>query len=258
MTADGDRLLRRTFVRRVEWQATCASTNDLALDRAAQDDGPWPLLIWAGEQTAGRGRGANRWWSAPGALTFSLVLEPGDALPPRRWPLASLTAGLSVCDALRGITGDERFGLKWPNDVYCERKKVCGILIESPARRGDRLVFGVGINVNNAFRDAPADVRERATSLADATGREFALVDVLERVLNELAANLARLAAAPETLHPRWEPRCILTGRTVTLEAGAKRVTGACCGLGPDGELLVATDAGIERFYAGVVAQIAW
>src|SRR6266496_612813 len=73
---DGNHIRRNTCVNHVEYHATLPSTNDRALVLAQQPELKTPYLIVAGEQTTGRGRGANRWWSQPGALTFSLVLDP--------------------------------------------------------------------------------------------------------------------------------------------------------------------------------------
>ncbi|MGQ0635586.1 MAG: biotin--[acetyl-CoA-carboxylase] ligase [Planctomycetaceae bacterium] len=73
---DLDRLRGHPFIGRVDWHSTIASTNDRALALAAGDTLDTPLLVLADEQTAGRGRGSNSWWSARGALTFSLVLAP--------------------------------------------------------------------------------------------------------------------------------------------------------------------------------------
>src|SRR5438128_356066 len=90
-----------TFVRKFEFYESLPSTNDLALERVRQSDLELPLLILADEQTAGRGRGSNRWWSSSGALTFSLILEPSQfGIPQAAWPRIALTAGLSVCELL--------------------------------------------------------------------------------------------------------------------------------------------------------------
>src|SRR5438034_451345 len=99
---------------------------------------------------AGRGRGTNRWWSADGALTFSLVLEaPQERLPMSRWPQVALVAGVAVCEALERMAPRAEMRVKWPNDVYLAGRKICGILSESVPARRDRIVVGIGVNVNN-------------------------------------------------------------------------------------------------------------
>ena len=100
----------------------------------------------ADQQRAGRGRAQNRWWSAPGSLTFSLVVDGHDwNLSARSWPRISLGTSLAVSDVLRWIVPTENVQLKWPNDVFVRSKKVCGILVESSPQCPSFLVIGVGI-----------------------------------------------------------------------------------------------------------------
>ena len=68
-------------------------------------------------QTSGRGRGANRWWSTTGSLTFSLLIDLGEV--PVEWTARlSLTVGLAICQAVERLAPVADVGLKWPNDVY--------------------------------------------------------------------------------------------------------------------------------------------
>ena len=87
---DLPRLLAETFVRRLEFHEELPSTNDLALRLAGDESSETPLLVLANRQTAGRGRGVNRWWSNDGALTFTLVGDFVDPQSPQRWPQISL------------------------------------------------------------------------------------------------------------------------------------------------------------------------
>src|SRR5438093_8998371 len=91
------------LVARIDYHESIGSTSDRAMELGALDEAELPLLVLAERQTAGRGRGTNRWWSDEGALTFSLVLEAShQRLPPTRWPQVALMAGLAVCEALPG------------------------------------------------------------------------------------------------------------------------------------------------------------
>src|SRR3954464_8307789 len=99
---DVRRLKLESIARSVEYFDVLPSTNDLAMGMAPDPRTEAPALLVAGEQTAGRGRGTNQWWSAKGALTFSVVINVGDyQLPSQRWPCVALTAALSVCDVLQ-------------------------------------------------------------------------------------------------------------------------------------------------------------
>jgi biotin-(acetyl-CoA carboxylase) ligase len=145
------RLSASGLVAGIDFHESLGSTSDRALGLAAEGAIALPHLVLAQRQTAGRGRGANRWWAADGALTFSLVLAaPPDRLPPDRWPQVALVAGLAVCDALRSLAPAAELRVKWPNDVFLAGRKVCGILSESVPGWRDRLVVGIGVNVNNS------------------------------------------------------------------------------------------------------------
>ena len=85
-TADLARIQSETYLRAVEYHRQLPSTNDLALELAPRDDVELPLLVLTEQQTAGRGRGENQWWSSAGTLTFSLLIEAeANGLRPDRW-----------------------------------------------------------------------------------------------------------------------------------------------------------------------------
>ena len=243
-----------SFVRQIEFHLQLPSTNDLALELAAGDDFDTPLLVLTERQTAGRGRGNNRWWATSGALTFSLLLDlPHSKQSVSQGPLVSLTVGLAVCDALRELLPQYDFGLKWPNDVMLSGRKVCGILVEvSPPR----LVVGVGINVNNSIRVAPGELQAIATSLFDITGNDFDPADVLIRVLAQCQLRLKRLSDGEGGLADDWQPLCALRGRTVHLLTGTRTTVGLCDGIDSNGALILKTESGIEKVVAGVVTRI--
>jgi BirA family biotin operon repressor/biotin-[acetyl-CoA-carboxylase] ligase len=253
------RIEAETFVAEVAYRQQLPSTNDWALELAREGGHRLPLLVLASQQTQGRGRGANRWWSAAGALTFSLLLDTRQVLPaPAALPQLSLVAALSVCQALASLVPGGEVRLKWPNDVLLGRRKVCGILVESPARPPDRCVVGIGINVNNALSEAPAEVRQRAVSLADATGERWDLTDVLVGALRQLDIRLADLAAGRLRLSDAARPWCVLTGKRIAVATGKRRVEGVCAGIDDGGALRIRTRESEQRLFSGVVESILW
>ena len=236
----------------LEFQPEVASTNDWALSLAGDEQRRWPLLVLTERQTSGRGRGANRWWSSAGTLTFSLVVDAAAwQLSSERWPQIALATGLAVCEALQGLYPPGVFGLKWPNDVYLASRKLCGILVEAPAHRG-RVVIGVGINVNNSFATAPAEVQQTATSLHDTAGAEFDLNEALIAVVRQMLLRLADLSGG-QTLAVDFSRYCLLRGCTVQVETGRQMVPGRCQGIDDEGRLLVHTPAGLQRIVSGTV-----
>jgi hypothetical protein len=143
--ADIERVLTETFIEQVDYHQEIGSTNNRALQLAKEPISAARLLVLADEQTAGRGRGANSWWTANGALTCSVLLRAeAILLPPSRWPQPALVVGLAVADAIEDCLGDSAaVALKWPNDVYLCNRKVCGILVETADGQNPRLILGV-------------------------------------------------------------------------------------------------------------------
>jgi BirA family transcriptional regulator, biotin operon repressor / biotin---[acetyl-CoA-carboxylase] ligase len=251
---DLERIREETFVRGIEYREETRSTNDLALWLARSTQVDLPLLVLAERQMAGRGRGIHRWWSAPGALTFSLLVEIDPVrLSRERAPLISLMTALAVGDALQDVAPEIPVGLKWPNDVLIGSRKVAGILIERPPQSAGRQVIGIGLNVNNSFAAAPAELQALVVSLADAAQRAMDRTAVLVQVLRRLAAGLDLLIAGRWNLRDRWAPRCVLSGRAVQVGDGPHAVRGVCQGLDEHGALLVQTPAGLARSWSGSV-----
>jgi BirA family biotin operon repressor/biotin-[acetyl-CoA-carboxylase] ligase len=206
------------------------STSTRARELAAAG-APHGTLVTAAEQSAGRGR-QGRSWAAPAgrSLLCSVVIRD----PP---PLLSLLAGVATAEAV----GPEA-RLKWPNDVYLERRKVAGILVEGRPQEGWGII-GVGVNVAVAPEAFPRELADRAGTLG--LGPE-----AIEPLLGRLLAGLERWLVAPTAeMLDAVRARDALLGQTVTWAGGTAR--GA--GIDEHGRLLVDTDAGRQALNAGEV-----
>ncbi len=252
---DTERVLHETFVVRIEHHATLRSTNDRAIQAAAEGDHELPLLILADEQTAGRGRGANRWWTGGGGLAMSLLLGPRQLSAPlrSRAPLAALAAAVAVAESVAPLLPDHQVGLAWPNDVLVGPRKLSGILIEALA--DGRHVVGIGINTNNSLADAPPELRKQAATLRDLTGRPQDQTQLLISLLGHLQRNFAGLACDGPRIAARANALCLQQGRTLRVQQGRRLLTGVCRGIAPDGALRLKTAAGEELLYSGVLQQ---
>jgi len=269
---DVRRLKSESFARFVEYFEVIPSTNDLAMRLAPDTRTETPALLVAGTQTAGRGRGSNQWWSTSGSLTFSVVIDVDDyQLPSRLWPCVALTAALSICEVLRDLIETTQpalksagmttpsVGLKWPNDVWLDGKKIGGILVEVPLCRpptAPRLVVGIGLNINNSIVESPEAVRSVGTSLCDVIGQRCDLTDVLLALLNRFHANVRALGQNDARLRAKWQSLCVLRGRRVGIALVDTTASGMCQGIQPDGSLLLETSAGYQKIYAGTVQSI--
>ena len=253
MNGDFSSLLAAGWVQTVDCFDELGSTNDYAI-HTANDPRPHPRLVICNRQQAGRGRGANRWWASEGALTFSLVIEPLVlGIPADRWPTLSVAVGGAICEALAPCIPSSDVRLKWPNDVYADGRKLGGILVEVPQVMPPRLVIGIGINVAHSAPDAPPEVQARMTSLADLTAHPPTRGEVLELVLSQLESDLGHLVSHPLSLARKWRQRCLLAGRTVTLNDGIRTLSGACQGIDDDGALRIYTEFGPQRCFSGSV-----
>lgn len=148
--------------------------------------------VWAHRQTAGRGQRGNR-WESEGAknLTFSVVLHPV-FLPARRQYELTKALALGVSDWVMDEADSKRVEIKWPNDIYAEGKKICGILVENKiGERYETAVCGIGVNINQTEFGEGAP---NATSLQLLTGREYELRGMLERLLESLRKRYEQLA----------------------------------------------------------------
>jgi len=254
-----ERISRNSFVERVEYSPVITSTNDRALELAQQPHLESPLLVLTEEQTAGRGRGANRWWSAPGAVIFSLLFEPGLLdLPAATWPRVAIVTGLTLCELFREIAPQVKVSLKWPNDVWLEERKVAGILVEVPPARyplPQRLIVGVGVNVLNSWQQAPEELRHKGIALCDVWASPPSRGEFLLHFLQQFQQNLHKLATSPADLVPRWQGYCALTGRNVQIQQGERIISGKCQGIDSDGALLLSDQSGTQRLFGGVVVS---
>ncbi len=253
---DLPRLLAETFLASAEHHAVLSSTNDHARHLAASATIELPYLVSADQQTAGRGRGANRWWTPEGSLAFSLLIDAASARIAREHiGLVSLAAAAAIVKTVQTRLSDHRVGLHWPNDVYIDRRKLAGILVESLP--SGRLVLGIGINVNNELSSAPPEVRELATSLCDVTGHVQDRTQLLIDLLNQLQCELSLLATDPYAIGRQAHNFCLQCGEPLTIDSGQETVSGSCMGIEPDGALLIMTGGGPRKFYAGVLRRSA-
>lgn len=256
-SADFDRILASTFVEHLDYCSELTSTNTRAMQLAGElPDHVSPVLVLTDNQTAGRGRGTNYWWSDNGSLTFSLLVRPLEIqLPASRWPQLSLTAGIAVCDALEPLIGGLKLRIKWPNDVFVNGRKVCGILVEAASGQRRSVIIGIGVNVNNSAVQAPPELQEAFVALRDVATGPIRRVDVLVAILQQLDSRLKYLVSGFDALSNEWSERCLLTGRTVEIEYNARRISGLCRGIDHDGAILLDTPTGRERCLSGVVIK---
>jgi BirA family transcriptional regulator, biotin operon repressor / biotin---[acetyl-CoA-carboxylase] ligase len=226
----------------VQYFDTIGSTNDEALAWAAADTPDLSVVI-ADEQTAGRGRLDRKWFTPKGTgLAFSIVLRPTPEERPYLTRVVGLAA-LAVTEALRIHGLDAQ--IKWPNDVLIQKRKACGILIESvwSGEDVDCVVIGIGVNVLLGSIPPEEKLLFPATSLEAELGQAPDRAEILHEILAGLIELRPRLGT--EEFIKQWENLLALRGEIVQVETEkAPGVSGQISGLDSDGSLKIRNEHG--------------
>jgi BirA family biotin operon repressor/biotin-[acetyl-CoA-carboxylase] ligase len=233
---------------------TLPSTNTFLMQQARRNNLLSGSVCLAETQTAGRGRHGRHWVSPPGAnLYLSLLWH--FRLPLSRTGVLSLAAGVAVSRALQ-LTGAENTGVKWPNDIIWQDRKLAGILIEL-SKIDDASCFaviGVGINVH-----MPADIMidqpwiDLGSILED--NHQISRNRLTARVLNQLLPTLAVFHQTPAASIIRdWHEFDLFKDRNVVVRLADKNFYGVARGVAEDGSLLLETQSGINRYAAGEIS----
>lgn len=229
------------------------STNNEA-KREAESGAGQGLLVIGEEQTDGRGRRGRAWESKKGEGIFmSLLLKPD--IEPSHASMLTLVMGMAVRDALE-MAGLSDVRIKWPNDIVCSGKKVCGILTEMSAQVDyvNHIVLGVGINVHN--QEFPEDVRQAATSVFLETGMHICRAELVAQCMRKFEGYYARFIKTQDLggLMEEYNARLVNCGRQVRVLDFKKDFTGIAKGINAQGELLVETEDGLKYVSAGEVS----
>lgn len=214
------------------------STNDAVL----LDFQGAPRVLFAESQSRGRGRRGAPWFTGPAGanLAFSCALSP--PLPIEHWSRLTHVAALAVCRALQAYPPVNP-KIKWPNDIYLELKKVCGILLESYPRR-NCAVIGLGININGTEEDFPPELRDIATSLRLETKTLVNRHELACSVLFHLTELLGSSAEGFASIREELRENSLLLGRPVRAVQAQGILRGIAEDLGTEGELILRLPTG--------------
>ncbi len=229
------------------------STIDVA-KQWLREGAPHGGVVIAERQTRGRGREGRRWASPAGGLWMSLLVEI------KADRAGGLGPGLAIAaaEAVAAETGCEP-GLKWPNDLLLDGRKVGGVLGEAEAIFGGPTwaVLSLGLNVNFRVEELPSHLRDIAITLLDKTGEHCSLSGLTAKVLARFEEMWPALAAGDAgRVTDGWGKRDVLLDKQVSLKVAGKVVRGRGRGIDERGALVLATD-GVERTVsAGEVVSV--
>ncbi|ETT53244.1 BirA family transcriptional regulator, biotin operon repressor / biotin-[acetyl-CoA-carboxylase] ligase [Paenibacillus sp. CF095] len=214
-------------------------------------------VVIAEEQTGGRGRFGRQWFSPPGkGIWMSVLLRPD--LPLQHTPQLTLLTGVAVCRAVRACSGADA-GIKWPNDLLIDGRKVCGILLESTVEDHEvrYCIAGIGVDVNFDPEDYPEDLTTIATSLKMETGQSVDRTKLTAAILTELE-QLYYLYQKEGfgVISALWEALSVSMNREITVTNPHGVIEGKAIGLDPSGALIVEKHDGEHTLI--ISGEISW
>ena len=236
------------FLTRVE---EASSTNDLVRAKIEAEcaDG---LAIWSSNQRSGRGR-RGRSWVCPSGKGVAMSVALVGAQHQRNMLLMPLATGVAVARVCAEQVS-ETFGLKWPNDVLHEGRKVAGILCEGVMVDGRfrGVVVGVGVNVNAVPSDFPAELQPLVAGLRSHRVDDIELGGFAGRLYQAIMQEIAALQSDPVGVLDRWRARDVTGGREVRVGG----TVGVADGIDADGALRVRTQTGTVSVRSGEVEWV--
>ncbi|MCH5250945.1 MAG: biotin--[acetyl-CoA-carboxylase] ligase [Lachnospiraceae bacterium] len=233
------------------------STN-IDAKRYAEDGAVHGTVVVADMQTSGRGRRGRMWQSPSGSAIYMTILLKPD-FPPDKASMLTLVMALSVAEAVTEVTGMDA-GIKWPNDIVVNKKKICGILTEMNTEQDyiQYVVIGVGINVNNASpEEFPEEIRQTATSLRIESGKQLGRAALIGRVLFHFEQNYDTYVRKLDLseLMEAYDRHLLNLDAEVKVLDPKGEFTGIARGINETGELLVEREDGeVVQVYAGEVS----
>ena len=222
---------------------TVDSTNNY-LKRQALLGAPHGTVAVADCQTGGKGR-LGRSFQSPGGvgIYLSMLLRPD--CPQEQLMHLTCAVGTAMCDALEEAAG-VRPGIKWTNDLVCEKRKLSGILVEllNDTRGKLCVIIGIGVNCCQQLTDFPEELRDRAGSLAMVTGRRIDRPKVAAAMMEALANMDRNLLTGKEAMLEQYRRDCVTLGQKISVVRGDKIRHGTALDIGNDGDLIVRFDDG--------------
>jgi BirA family transcriptional regulator, biotin operon repressor / biotin---[acetyl-CoA-carboxylase] ligase len=238
-----ERLPRSLFTRTIYYAPVLRSTNARAKELAKRGEAEGALVITE-RQTRGRGRLGRQWRSPQGVnLLFSVLFRPAFSLD-RVFSLTMLVAA-SLVDAIREMSGLNAL-IKWPNDIYCNGKKMAGILTEFSAggRAIEYAVVGIGLNVNWDLRNEP-ELQHSATSLMNEVGYPVSRIALLSCILEAVERDYGLLLRGEDGfIRDRWNRHSMVIGKDVLIDPQGEKKRATVTGIDRNGALLVEEEGG--------------
>lgn len=225
---------------------TIDSTNDYATSLVSNSNPNEGTVIWAHYQSKGRGQIGSDWSAEPGeSLLMSVILQPRFLMAYQQFTL-NILASLAVRSALASY--DIEAHIKWPNDIYIGRKKICGILIQNvlQGKSIKNAIVGIGLNVNQDQFDPSLP---NPTSMRLVSDTVFEIADVKSTVCQHLQEYYHRLMEDGfEVLKEEYVELLYLKDVISTYEIEEQVVKAKILGITDIGKLQLEMEGAVREF----------
>ncbi len=224
---------------------SCHSTNEMAMQIIQNDAVKEDTIVITDNQTRGKGQRGNSWETQKGKnLTFSLILQPYYVKSKDQFAI-NLAVSLGIFHALLPILG-EKLKIKWPNDIFYDRKKIGGVLIENMllGQQITYTVVGIGLNINQTSFNYPL-----ASSLKSIKGRSYDRYLMLKKIDKEIDNYLVQLRDGnTASLLNEFSENLFLRNKVEKFSQDDKIFEGKIEGVNADGQLIMSTADGEKLF----------
>ena len=189
-----------------------------------------PAIVITKNQTNGKGQRENKWFSSINkSLTFSIIINQNKKYE----KLLPLKVAIAVIEGIKKNI-DIYCDLKWPNDIMKNNKKIGGILIE---QKKDKIVIGIGINVNENLKDINSIIKNKSTSLKMISNLSITLEMLLANILNEFESYYYQLDN--KNIIKKWEKYCCHINQNIEFHENHKTVNGKFLGIKDNGSAIM-------------------
>lgn len=230
------------------------STNNVVRTLAEQG-APEGTLAVAANQTAGKGRRGRSWVAPAGSsIMMSILLRPD--FSPERASMLTLVMAMAVARGIREMTGLEA-GIKWPNDIVADGRKLCGILTEMSTEIEYIRYVVIGIGINVSMKEFPEELSQKATSLELCLGHPVKRAPLIDACMRAFEVYYEKYLQTLDLslLQEEYNRELVNVGRSVTVLAPAGEYTGISHGINREGELIVElADGEIRNVVSGEVS----
>ena len=251
-----DKLNTRYIGKEIHYFREVDSTNEVA-KKLAREGAPEGTIIIAESQSRGKGRRGKKWISPLGGAWLSIILRPNTL--PINAPQLTFIAGVAAAQTIKDEYGLDA-GIKWPNDVLIDKKKVCGVLTEISTEIDtiDYIVTGIGIDANIDVNLLPPELRDTTTSIKSELDHDISRMILVQKFLGNFEAMYDEFNKGNfQEILRKWRQLSKTIGRQVEIRKGTEFIRGEAVGVNSKGALILELEDGtLQKIISGECRHI--